>query len=124
MAAESAARRLVDRRRVLRLRVQASRTGLLVLRADRERHRAQGERCGSQGDRKFFHQTVLLVCGRIVRVGEEHYDTATERWSMTCQPLTRDDFLSRPCVSTLRRLDRFSLGLGDHSAPSVVGQFE
>lgn len=86
MAAESAARRLVDRRRLLRLGMQARRAGLLVLRAGRERHRAQGERCGSQGDRKFSHQTVLLVWGRIVRVGEEHYDTATERCSMTCQP--------------------------------------
>lgn len=91
MAAESAARRLVDRRRVLRLRLQARRTGLLVLRIDREGHRAQRERCGSQGDREFSHQTVLLIYGRIARVGEEHYDTATERW--TCQPLAPDDFL-------------------------------
>jgi hypothetical protein len=35
---------------------------------------------------------------------------------MTGQPLTRDDFLSRPCVFTLRRTDRFTLELGDNSA--------
>ena len=79
MAAESAAGRLVDRRRVLRLRVQARRTRLLILRADREGHRAQGERCDEQHQSKTRQRpraTQLLGSSIAASLGSSHWKDA------------------------------------------------
>jgi len=57
----------MDRRRVLRLRMQARRPRLLVLRARRERHGSEGKCRHGKRNCEFSHQPVLLVFGGILR---------------------------------------------------------
>lgn len=67
MAAKSNTGRPMDRRRVLRLRMQARRPRLLVLRARRERHGSEGKCRHGKRNCEFSHQPVLLVFGGILR---------------------------------------------------------
>jgi len=67
MTAKSNTGRPMDRRRVLRLRIQARRPRLLVLRARRERHGSERNYRHSKRNCEFSHQPVLLVFAGILR---------------------------------------------------------
>ena len=80
----------MDRRRVLRLRVDRCRA--LGLRIGREHHCSERERCCSQSCGELSHRILLSFGMGMGKVSEKHYGNATTRLTMARSAAFGDGF--------------------------------